>query len=263
MLRSRSSLFFLSSFLFSVYPSFAQQPPAPSAPALLQKSLAALVGNTTVSDVTLTGTARHIAGSDDESGAATVKILASTGCRMDLTLPSGPLTEVYSTSASGPSGSWSGPDGAAHPIAFHNLSTDSNWFFPALILANILGNQNSSLVYVGQETKDGTAVLHISSSHIPPPAAAAEATLLQQLSQTEIYFDATSLLPVAIAFYTHPDNNALLNIPVEIRFSAYQRQSGVQVPMHVQKFINNSLLLDLQFQNVVFNSGLSATSFAL
>ena len=86
-------------------------------------------------------------------------------------------------------------------------------------------------------------------------------TLLQHLTQTEIFLDATTYLLVAIAFNTHPDNNALLDIPVEFRFSDYRPVSGAQIPFHVQKFLNNSLLLDLQFSSATLNSGLSATIF--
>jgi len=48
---------------------------------------------------------------------------------------------------------------------------------------------------------------------------------------------------------------------VEIVFSNYHQVNGVQVPFHVQKYLNNSLSLDLQIQLVVLNSGISATTF--
>jgi hypothetical protein len=72
--------------LFSL-PLFAQQtssttsPPTasdPQAVALVQKSLAALTNGVQVTDVMLSGTARRIAGSDDETGTAT---LEATGAR--------------------------------------------------------------------------------------------------------------------------------------------------------------------------------------
>ncbi len=39
--------------------------------------------------------------------------------------------------------------------------------------------------------------------------------------------------------------------------------NGAQVPFHVQKFLNNSLLLDFQADSVTFNTGLTASSFSL
>jgi len=229
----------------------------------LQESLAALVGNTSVTDVTVSGTARRIAGSDDETGTGVFKALSGTGSRMDLSFPSGPRIQVYSTSVDGPAGNWSGPDSVMHSVALHNLWTNHSWFFPAFTLASFLNSQNSSVVYVGQETKDNQAVIHLSASLISPEASAKTAKFIRHMSQTEIYLDAVSLLPVAISYNTHPDNNAALDIPVEIRFSDYETQSGVQMPLHVQKFLNYSLVLDLQFQSTTFNSGLSAANFTV
>ncbi len=97
-------------FVFSVSLS-AQQTATTSAQALalLQKSFTALAGGKSITDITLTGTARRIAGSDDESGPAVFKALASGSNRLDLSLPGGPRSEIRSVSAGGPDGSWSGP----------------------------------------------------------------------------------------------------------------------------------------------------------
>lgn len=76
---------FFCSLVLIVVPSFSQQasPPAVSASVLIAQSLAAQLGNTQISDVTLTGTAHRIAGSDDESGSVTVKVLSSGATRLD------------------------------------------------------------------------------------------------------------------------------------------------------------------------------------
>lgn len=82
-------------------PSAAQQTASSSAQAsqLLQQSLAALQGNTSLTDVTLTGTARRIAGSNDETGTVTGKALAAGAARMDLHLSSGLRNEIMNISA--------------------------------------------------------------------------------------------------------------------------------------------------------------------
>jgi hypothetical protein len=255
----------LCSILLISQPLLARQAVAPTTQpsVLLQKALAALSGSVSVSDVTLTGTAERIAGSDDETGTVVVKALDSTGCRVDFNFPSGTRSEVYSTASGNPTGSWVGPDATSHPISLHNLWTDPNWMFPAFALADILNSSNYSFVYIGQESRDGQTVLHVSVWLLVAAPQANTATLIQQLSQTEIYLDPVSLLPVAMAFNTHPDNDAGLNIPVEIRYSDYQSEAGVQVPMHVQKYLNNGLVLDLQFQKAATNSGLPASLFVL
>jgi len=110
---------------FSLFAPFAvaQNAPAstPSAStqgaALLQKALLALAPGPPITDATLSGTARRIAGSDDESGTVVIKALAGTGTRLDLSLPSGTRTEIRNVSG-GPAGSWSDPDGVAHTMAY-------------------------------------------------------------------------------------------------------------------------------------------------
>jgi hypothetical protein len=83
------------------------------------------------------------------------------------------------------------------------------------------------------------------------------------MSQVDIFLDASTLLPAAIAFSLHPDDNALLDIPLEIRFSDYRPVSGAQVPFRIQKYLNNSLILDLQLQSTAFNTGLTAADFSV
>lgn len=224
---------------------------------LLQKSLTALTGAATITDVTLSGSARRIAGSDDESGTATVKALAGTGIRIDLSLSSGPLSELRNMSSAPPVGSWSGPDAVSHAMSYHNLFTDPGWF-PAFTISSALSAPNAIVTYVGPETRNGLSVIHITASQ---QFSSPSASLLQHLTQTDIFLDPNTNLPVALAYNAHPDNNALLDLPVEIRFSDYRAVNGAQIPFHVQKFLNNSLLLDLQFQSATLNSGLSATMF--
>lgn len=229
---------------------------------LLQNSLAALTGGQSITDITLSGTARRIAGSDDESGTATVKALAGTGTRIDLTLPSGSRSELRNTSGAAPVGSWSGPDAVSHSISNHNLLTDPAWF-PGFALSSLLSAPNALITYVGSETRDGQSVIHITASQQFPALSGDSATLMLHLSQVDFFLDSTTLLPVTIAFNVHPDDNALLDIPVEIRFSDYRTVNGAQIPFHVQKFLNNSLLLDFQAQSVTLNSGLSSADFVV
>jgi hypothetical protein len=236
---------------------------------MLQRSVAALVGNQSISDVTITAAARRIAGSDDETGTATLKASSAGASRLDLTLSSGPRTEILNLSSDQPSGSWSGPDGKAHSIAYHNLLTGAAPFFPAFAIASGLASTNRGLsssplaTHLGRETKNGQTVEHLTlaqSSSVKTPRGAPS---FEHLSQLDFFLDSSTLLPVAVTFNIHPDNNALFDIPVEIQFSDYRTINGAQIPHHIQKFINNSLVLDLQVQSATFNSGLPAATFAV
>ena len=260
MFRFRFAAAVVCSFSLLFGPALAQQPASPSisAQALLQQSLAAQLGNTQVSDVTLTGTVRRIAGSDDESGTVTLKGLSGGTNRVDLSLSSGPRSEIRSISTSGPSGSWSGPDGVAHAMAYHNVLTD-NGLLPLFTISSILSNANSVLTLIGPETRNGQSVLHLTAVQQFPSLTGDSAALMQHLTKMDIYVDATTNLPASIAYKIHPDDNALLDIPVELRFSDYRAVGGAQIPFRIQKSINNTLAFDLQFQTVALNSGLTAS----
>lgn len=256
---------FLTALLLSFPNSLvAQQTTSSSnqASQLLQQSLAALQGNTSVSDVTLSGTVRRIAGSDDDTGTAVLKALASGASRVDLSLPSGQRSEILNTSVTPPAGSWSGPDGVSHAISFHNLLTGPAWFFPAFTIAQGLSASGYVATYVGPETHNGQAVQHVSLLQPSLLPATPGGISSEHLTQVDLYLDSTTLLPTAIDFKIHPDNNALLDIPIEIRFSDYRALNGAQVPFHIQKYLNNGLILDFQAQSVTFNTGLAASAFS-
>jgi hypothetical protein len=238
------------------------------ASTLLAQSLAALGGSASISDITLTGTAQWIAGSDDETGTAVLKAMAAGESRVDLSLSGGARTEIRTfDSNNNQIGAWSGIDAVQHAISNHNLMTDSSWFFPALTFSRLVNNTNSKssivAIYVGQETLSGKSVLHVSVSRPPSSLAGQGAPLLQHLTEMDFYLDPNTLLPLAVSFTAHPDNNALLDIPVQIQFSNYQKVSGVQIPFHIQKYMNGTLSIDMQVQSAVLNSGLSESTFAV
>lgn len=265
---TRFATLFLGSFLIAL-PVVAQQPtpttPAPrdaQAVLVLQRSLAALTGTVAVNDVTLNGTVTRIAGSDNESGTVTLKATGVGQGRVDLSLSSGQRSEVTDMSQAAPTGSWSGPDGTWHPVAGHNLFTDPTWFFPAFLVGRVLSNPGYAVSSVDAETLDGVVVEHIAIfqqysglQQLP--------SFVQGLSKIDIYLNSSNLLPSAIAFNIHPDNDALTNIPLRVEFSNYKASQGAQVPCQIQKFINNGLVWDLVLGTIQFNTGLTASDFAV
>jgi hypothetical protein len=141
--------------------------------------------------------------------------------------------------------------------------TEPAWFFPAFAISRRLSTKGYVAAYVGQETRNGQTVEHVSVSQTPSAQMGSGASLFQHLTQVDFFMDSSTLLPAAIAFCVHPDNNAALDIPVEIRFSDYRTVSSVQVPFHVQEFLNNSLFLDFETQSAALNSGFAASDFSL
>jgi hypothetical protein len=265
----RSAVSVFLSFFLSLSLAAQQSAPAQQSnivqqgPLLLQRALAAMTGGAALRDVVITGTARRIAGSDDETGTATLKALPTGESRIDLSFPSGTRTEVRANSDANPAGHWSGPDGTPHAMSQHNMFAGNSWFFSPFTLAEAVSTQDSVVSYVGHETFDDNPVEHLSISRAFTGRSGDGVAMLQHLSQMEIYLDSKTLLPTVLSFNIHPDDNALLDIPVIVRYSNYQPVNGTQIAFNVQKFLNNSLDLDLQFQSANFNTGLSPTSFTL
>lgn len=232
----------------------------PGSVSLLQRSLAAMVGTNTVKDVTLTGSANYIAGSDNETGSTTLKATAVGQGRVDLSLSNGPRSEVRDISASPATGSWSDPDGAWHSMAAHNLYSDPTWFFPPFLIGRALSNTGFAISSADAETLNGSEVEHISISQ-QYAGSVQLAAIVQTLTKVDIYLNSSNLLPLAVAFNAHPDDDEQTNIAVRIQFSDYQVAQGASIPYRIQKYIQNGLALDLSLTSVQFNTGLSTADF--
>jgi len=247
----------------SVFSQATAPQSSPQALSLLHQSLARLAGGQSITDITLSGTARRIVGPDDETGTATIKELATGESRLGLEFPSGSRTEVRTSSASGPSGSWVGPDGISHLIPQHSLMTGASWF-PLFTVGRVLDSEHT-LSYVNSETKNNQTVEHLATFRKPgfdgaPPDLL---ELFQRLTRVDVFLDSTSYLPAAIRYNIHPDNDSNSDISIEIHFYDYQKISGTPVPMHIQQYVNNALALDINIQNATFNSGLTSATFSI
>lgn len=232
----------------------------PQAVVLLSQALSRLKSTpVAVTDISLTASASYTAGSDQETGSATLQALGDAQSRVTLNLGSGSRQEIRN----GPAGSWSGSDGTAHAMAGHNCWTDASWFYPLLTLENAAADPTVSVTFAGPTTLNGQAVDELILSRVVTHQSAAITAEIQKLSTVQMYLDASTLLPVAIDFNIHPDRNLRQDIPVEIQYSDYRAVSGALVPFHIQKFIQHSLLLDLEVSGAIVNAGLSAGEFAL
>jgi hypothetical protein len=232
----------------------------PQAVTLANQAFSALAGRTQINDVTLTGTTIRTAGSDGDTGTVTLKALGTSQSRVDMNLSNGQRSEIRNLSNGLPQGFWTALNSSAHTAAKHNSMTDAAWFFPALSVLSQASDSTLLFTYVGQETRNGNAVQHIRAAQNVSPSFDPSG-LIQRLSTEDIYLDATSLLPVALTFNEHPDNNALANIPIEVDFSNYQVVNGVRIPFRIQKFFNGTLFLDVTVQSAALNSGLTNADF--
>jgi hypothetical protein len=247
---NRATALLLAFGLLAV-PNISQAQSDPQAITFATQSIAALTGGTSVADVTLTGNATRTVGSDVGTGPATLYAKGQYESRLDLNLSTGNRSEIRNSSNS-PQGEWIAPDGTPYPYSPFNCFTDAGWFFPVFSSLASANDQNQTLTYIGVETLNGASVQHLHS-----------VWNREQLTAMDFYLDATTLLPVAVNFNAHPDNDQNTNISVQILFSSYQNVNGVQVPNHIQELFNGSLLLDFTASAATINSGLSDSLFAI
>lgn len=253
-------LFSLTSLIIT--PLKAQTPAPvrdPNAVALVNKALQALAGSMALTDVTIAGTATYVAGSDQESGTATLIASGNGMSSVQLNLDNGPRQEIRN----GPAGIWSGPDGVTHWMATHNCWTDANWFFPALTLQALQIDSTLGVLNLGPALWNGVPATHLQFSHVIPGQTAPMTAEIQSLSTVDLYLDPTALVPLALTFNTHLDSDLNANIPVVIQFGNYQNSGGVLVAFHVQKFLQGSLYLDLVLSQAAINTGVSPSTFTL
>jgi|GEM_PF-2849009 len=245
-------------------PQVADSAPRNSqAVGLAASALNALVGHLPIADATVKGDASYIAGSDRETGTATLEAHAGYESRTVLDLTDGKRSEVRNGSGAPPQRKTAGPDGNWHAAPLHNCWTDETWFFPALMLQSALSDPQISFAYVDQETKNGISAQHIQISRVVPGQAPKVIALIQRLSQVDFYLDPTTGLPVAIDFNTHPEKNAAINLPVEIQFSGWHPVNGIELPAKIQKFLQGSLTLDLSNLTISVNTGVPQSDFTM
>lgn len=250
-----ASLLLISSSSAGIPQNASTATSSPQAATILGQSAKALTGSMAVNDVTLTGTVKWVAGSDEETGITTYKGV-SGAYRLDMTFSNGTRSEIVSLVNNVPAGNWIGPDGTSHAMAKHNLMADPGWF-PNFTLGNVMSSPNSILTYVGQEDRNGASVIHISAFQQVPNISANLASDLQHLTQIEIYLDPVTLLPASYSYNSHPDDNASLDLATEIRYANYQSVAGTLVPFHIQKYVNNTLAIDLQLESASLNTGIT------
>ncbi len=246
--------------VFAGLPALAQTAlKDPQAVVLTSQAVSALNGTTSITDVSVQATVTYTAGSDFETGTATLEGHVGDQGRMVLNLSGGQRQEVRNGSA----GNWSGTDGQVHSTATHNCWTDPTWFFPGLSLQAALNDPQVAIAYVGQENRGGATAYHLRFSRIIPGQSSQTTSTILRLSALDVYLDALSYLPLAIDFNIHPDDDFNLNIPIEIQFSDYRLLNGVRAPFHLQKLIQNGLSLDINVGGVLVNPGLPQTEFAV
>jgi hypothetical protein len=229
--KARLGLFALISFV-----SLAAQT---SSPTDVIQGVAAAFAQRNISQVTLGGIVATHYGSDDK-GTFTASI-NQEGALLEVSVGNS-RKEYQATDAF--ACYWSDADGNQHKQALHNCSLPLSWVLPAFNVQSVASAEEAQLSATNEPQK-GVINLQIKKS---PVSAAQKFDDHLQFSQFSLELDATTYLPSAAVFQTHPDNNENLSIPVRVEYSDYRDIDGVKLPFSIKRFINGTLVIELTVQ---------------
>lgn len=198
---------------------YSQSPATPQ--SVLTSSLAAL-GASNVQAVTFSGTATSSNGDSGDSGSFNVQCAVSGNSQLQMQLQSGSRTEIRQISNGVSSGTWIDAQGTSHAMVDHNLYSPESWACPAVLISRLLLSSTRTIQFVGIEQKNGLTTAHFSST-VPATGTDQASQLLSHLTQVDLYIDPQSLQPLVVDFNIHPDNDAGVDIPIEVCFSGYQQ----------------------------------------
>ncbi len=226
-----------------------------SADNLLAQLSTAFSNGKVVQKIQLSGTATWQPDDAPDTGTVTLSATNDGSSQMQLELASAGLrTEAQTGTGLSAACQWSGSDGIAHTVSSNNCWKPSLWFMPAFSLQPALlpGYLGIADLGTGSVGSSEDTYRHLQSQLVFSLPNAMMSDITQQ-STTDLGLDPTTLLPAVLAYAVRPDNGAAMPVAIEIRYSSYQAVSGVQIPFHIQRYVNGSLQLDVLVSSAQVN----------
>lgn len=250
----RISLFPLL-LLSSVIRVEAQNPPAvrdASAVTAVQNAITALGGTAAlnaISDSTAQGTFLVDPSNPSNTGTFTWQ---TGGSEFNYTTVSSAMTRTF-VSGHGTPGDLQ--NGVSCPTGPHVVRATLPYHIPGLALLGELNNSNYSMTYVGPETQNGIAVIHVQTADNSD-------SIGSTVTPQDWYFDASSYLPVSVQYRVPDSVDATVYSALSKNFGTFNQVDSVLVP---SSFVNtmNGTSRTITVTSLVFNSGLSPSTFDL
>jgi hypothetical protein len=216
----------------------------------------AFSGQVVVQRVQLSGTVNYYAGSLKDSGTVSLTATNDGSSQMQLVLDStGQIAETQTGNVAGARCQWSGANEVSHNVDVGNCWRPAVWFLPAFSVQPSLLSAEQVFADLGTGTvgSSATAYRHLRGQIVPPtppPSAvtnvtSAAFTSLINRSTTDLGVDPASFMPEVLTYSVHPNSGAQVPIAIEVRYSNYRAVSGVQIPFHIERYVNGSLQLDI------------------
>ncbi len=257
MLFLRSISIFLVGLLFSVVVA-AQPPPRDTqALAILAQSLT-VMGGAPPSDSVASGNVTFYVGGDEEKATLRIVTLGLRQYRQEVNTSSRQRVLTFSR---GRASSRDGTD--SEKVLSHNAVNDYCPYFPLASMMADLNNPDLAIQYLGTESIDRSPAHRVrmwNTFASKPEAAAAE---MGRYTVSEVWIDASSLLPRKLTYSIFAREAPNEPIPVEIIYAAYRNFAGVLYPTRILKNFNGTAYCLIEIQQVLLNGGLTETDFAV
>jgi hypothetical protein len=227
----------------------------PQALNLLAQSVA-IMGGKAPADSVASGTVELVEGSKTSSGTIRVLTRGLDQSAEDVVTAEQERKLIYSKGLA-----VEAKEASAEVQSLESASTSQVATFPLVLLASFLNAPDAAFEYVGPESLDSGKAHHIRvwRSFSAQPKLAH----LAKFSIRDVWLDATSLLPVKIAYVRRAARGAAPETSVEVFFADYRSASGVLYPFFVLESLNGTPWATITVQQVTFNSGLTDADFPI
>jgi hypothetical protein len=177
---------------------------------------------------------------------------------MDVSLPTG----VRSWAASRGVSSQQAEDGSLSRTRGFATLNPSSFALPYLLLAAAFKSPNYNLSFKGVVEIDGHSAydLQVGSTL---PAGSDPLSSSSGIDVTDFFIDSSTWQVLMMRDLARPPTNSLAGPVHEIRFSDYRAVNGVLVPFSIKEAVGGQETWVMHLSNVIFNPGLSDSTFRL
>ena len=204
-----------------------------------------------VKSLTLTGTVTWHTGATTDTGNATLTGADDGSGSMNFVLSKrGAYQENAEAVAASRSCKWNDSSGVARSGNASQCAIPLLWFMPDMALQ--LAGPKISVTDQGMEQRGDMQVRLLSlrtANRVPDATKGTPA----DFGNAELGLDPTTLLPAVLHYRIYPDSYRMAPIDVEVRYSGYSMENGVQVPHSIQRRMNGALDLDIQITAASLN----------
>lgn len=229
-----------------ILPTIAQNSKDPAALSLLSQAAATAGARETAS---LQASGLYIL---HDGSKVPFRVLADAGeVRWEFDAAEGLRSVVLDVNAGG--GLRDGPDGQSAVL----LDDEAGWGFeriPVFGLRQWIEAAQDRASLLDPVSDEGKAFDRVEVSRTDSARAAEQRRVIERATRSEVFLDRETGLPGRVRYFAHPEDWRI-DIPIDLRFSDYRKEGGVQWPHLVEAYFEKTLLWQISFEVVEIETG--------